>query len=258
MKYVAVMLMTGWCGLFAAEAALREFHDQQGRTVKIELLSWNKASGKLSVEMENGRRISVKPSIFSEKDQQYIADWLQDQVFMNDRYLRLDVEKRSAGQRKETKEIQSNQNSEDEVKINIDKVVYELTLENKGHTDLVNCTVEYMLFYEKEEFGSNADPALKYEAGKKMLEELKCGDSANVVTKPAEMTTYKLPPGWVWTNGASTKSRDQVLGLWVKITRKSADGRTLVREYCEPGSLKEKHRWEPTPVSKKKKRPAGR
>jgi hypothetical protein len=145
------------------------------------------------------------------------------------------------------------------VKIDIEKTGFELVFENKGHTDLSEMTVEYMLFYEKEEFGSNADAVVKQEVGREILSNLVCGESVTVTTKGADITTYKLPPGWKWQNNAPTKSRDKVLGLWVKISKPSADGGTIEREYCHPASLKESHRWTPVPTEEKekKKRRAG-
>jgi len=233
---------------------MRDFRDQQGRTVRIEPVSWNRISGQLTVKMEDGRRVSVDPAVFCEEDRQFIQRWREDEIFLNERYLQFTVQKKRLDRRSETKEIKSSRDESGTVKIEIDKIGYDLVFENKGASDLSELTVEYMLFYEKEEFGSTADAVVKYEVGREVLRDLRYGQPVSVPTKGADITTYKLPSGWTWKNNAPTKSRDQVLGVWVKFSKPAADGGRLEREFCSPSNLKEKHRWDLVPQEEPKKK----
>ena len=58
-----------------AEDTFRTFTAQDGRTLKATVTDYNEAKGVVVIQREDGKKITVKPDAFSEKDQTHIKKW---------------------------------------------------------------------------------------------------------------------------------------------------------------------------------------
>ena len=78
MKWMMTIIVSYiWSTSFGGEE-YRDFTDQQGRTIKAKLVSFDSKSGKVTIERDNQREATVPQSIFSNEDQNYINRWVKN------------------------------------------------------------------------------------------------------------------------------------------------------------------------------------
>lgn len=58
-----------------AKAILHEFELKDGRTLKAEVIKFNRALGQVDLKREDGKAVRVNANIFINKDQNYITQW---------------------------------------------------------------------------------------------------------------------------------------------------------------------------------------
>lgn len=120
------------------------------------------------------------------------------------------------------------------------KIAYDIELENKSFDDFGELTVKYMVFYEDSKPGATTGPVEKFVKGSEKVEGIRARDTTEIQTKPVKIESAELDTGWVWSSGASNKTRDRVLGVWCRVYHKG----TRVGEYVNPSSLARRHEWE--------------
>jgi len=114
------------------------------------------------------------------------------------------------------------------------EILYKITIQSKTFKQLSNLEAKYMVFYYDSKPGSNYDPEEKSQSGSEKIIALASNRSVEFETKSITLTSVSLDGGWVYTTGASNKSKDRVSGVWVRVF--GEDG-TLVGEYANPSSI---------------------
>lgn len=114
------------------------------------------------------------------------------------------------------------------------EVLYNITIQSKTFKDLSKLTARYMIFYYDSDFGSSDKAEEKSKSGSENILFLKSNTSVTFKTEPLILTTEQLDNNVIWANGASSKSRDRVSGVWVRVF---AEDGSLVGEYANPSSI---------------------
>ncbi len=118
------------------------------------------------------------------------------------------------------------------------EVCYKVDVQNRTFKAMPELTVKYMIFYEAPQPGSN-EVVESFHKGSESIMALKGNDTTTFETKPFKLTTEQLDGGWIYGNGAKSKSKDRVVGIWL---RAFADGK-MVGEYVNPSTLSKKNTW---------------
>ena len=85
--------------LLVAKATGVQYHsftDLEGRKLEAKILSFDNRSGKIELERQDGKTFKVKPSLFSESDQDYILKWITANQVLSEENLRISFRKMKA------------------------------------------------------------------------------------------------------------------------------------------------------------------
>ena len=116
---------------------------------------------------------------------------------------------------------------------------YDVALENKTFKPLDNLEVRYVIFVQREQFGSKAAPSLQKEHGSVTVETLKPHEKKAVTTQAVEINKTGLDGGYYFQSGGREKAQDSLVGCWVRVYQ----GGQQVSEYANPSTLL-REKWE--------------
>lgn len=119
------------------------------------------------------------------------------------------------------------------------EIRYRIDVKSRSFKALDNVEVKYNVFYEDKEEGSKNAGALKAKRGSQSFEKVGANAAFSLNTDPFQLTTQQLDGDWVWASGASNKTADRVVGIWIRIYV----GGELKQEYCNPSTLTKKADW---------------
>ncbi len=252
-----VCLLVGtYC--FGGQAKLHEFTLKDGRTLKAEIVSYNARLGNVELKREDGKRIPVKPTVFSEADQKYIKEWAVLDGVRNERFFKVVCEKDlvEKWKKEEMAEVTYSGGDVQKELVSVSKFeryVFELNLENKNEFALENLQVEYRIFYEQEVSAGSSKPVAKK---KVLLGELKVKQidpRGKKKLKTESVVVHGTEYSSSITYGGVTKEREsgEIEGIWLRITATGSDGQSVVREVFEPSNLEGKHKWPAKPAARK-------
>ena len=118
---------------------------------------------------------------------------------------------------------------------------YLVTVTNHSFKEIPNLRVEYVVFYEHQQFGSKSDkPKPERRSGNKMPSNLLNNGKTTFETDPVTLKKSRLKGGWVYTNGAKRKAEDELSGIWLRVY----SGSDLIEEMAQPPALKTQEKWE--------------
>ena len=160
MKMLVGLIIMFASGVYAADS-YRTFTAQDGRTLKARILQFDATSGKIQIEREDKKKVTVPSSSFSDKDQKYIEKWHVAQTFMSDSKFKLDIEREEVKTVKKEHEVDIGEEfgggrrggDSGVIVVAIDKNTqykYKLFLDNKSDVPLKNIIMEYRIFYEQQ------------------------------------------------------------------------------------------------------------
>ncbi len=254
-----------------------EFHTftaQDGRTLRARVLSYNGATDQVQIEREDNRKLTVNSSAFSDKDQAYIAAWQAAQDFMLPSKLKLELERKEVKNWKKEHEADLSQiklgkgdGKRDGIEvIATDKNTeykFDLHIENKSSVPLNKIILEYRVYYEQEKPVKDAeDEKRRKESGREDADErvhynavnenkVKDGSARLKPIEPGSDQTVSTASVTILERTVDKPYQDKInlkgslAGAWVKLTMKSPDGETLVREIATPASIMKKYSWDP-------------
>lgn len=119
------------------------------------------------------------------------------------------------------------------------EVLFKIAVESRTSKPLTDLAVKYMVFYADSQPGSTGKALVAFHKGSTPLASLAVHETASVDTESFKLTTEELDGNYIYTSGASSRSQDRVLGIWVKVF---AAGK-LVGEYSNPPLLAKKNSW---------------
>lgn len=120
------------------------------------------------------------------------------------------------------------------------EIVYVVAVTSRAFKELQGVTVKYNIFYENAELGSTAKPEVKMAKGSETIASLLTNKPVEFETKPIKLEKAALDGNWYFGNGASSRARDRVVGVWLKAF--DATGKQI-GEYKNPPSVSTKQAW---------------
>lgn len=264
-------------GLFAliamaaqADDSYRTFTAEDGRTLKARIIQYDSAGGKVQIEREDRKKLTVPATAFSEKDQNYIKAWEAAQAFMSTAKFKLEIEQDEVKSTKKEHNIDIGEESSGGrrggesgvVTVAIDKNTqyrYTLAVENKSGVALKNIMLEYRIYYEQEK-PVNDEKANKGRAeddprperhmavsenkvkdGRARVKTIEPKESRVIATGSATLLKRSASRPW----GDKIDLKSNLSGAWIRLTMKGADGEKLVREIASPANIPKKFPWDP-------------
>jgi hypothetical protein len=241
MKRILMVLAAGVCLGCLGEEGFRIFTGNEGRVIEARILSCDARTGKVTVERNDRRKITVPSTVFSEADQAYIKEWISAQDFLSESKLRISVSKKkgkTGDDKSQTKRPKS-------------PVHYEITLENRSGAPIAGIRLEYCLFMNSENLRGGedrlsvecgaSDPIRVEDRGRHMLE-----------TKEVELFRYYTEQHETWVNSDGSveyntsynkMSEDNMEGIRVRAYFTTPSGKLFTREVCDPSSIGKEFAW---------------
>lgn len=228
-----------------AEAELRPFSLPDGRTIEAEIIEYNAKLDRVELKRADGKLVKVKPSIFVEKDQAYIKEWALLSNVFNKSNLKVDFKEKI--EEKWRDDTDAHQRA-------YERVVYELTLENKAQMPIDGLAAEYRIFYEQEE---NIRKKQKNDDGfEKVLNSKVLGGKLDIGTlepKAAhEVSTDSVVlekfefnlSDYYYPGGDPESTSGEVTGIWLRLSVTTPGGQRVERDFFEPQGIEGKYAWE--------------
>ncbi|MDF7824035.1 hypothetical protein P4B35_08420 [Pontiellaceae bacterium B12227] len=241
MYRICIFLMLGLSLSVFADEGYRLFKDEEGREIRGKLVKVDARSGKVTVQREGGRKVTVPSDIFSAPDQAYIKEWLEAQDFLSKSKVRITIEKRKG--KVESKRL--------EVKRPKAPQYYDITIANKSAQSFSNLSLEYCIYKvtdfsrsseEKVEVVAKRHNGIGLSAGKKFFIETEKVALFRLYDAQTDVSTDAYGSS-TYSTSYNKKSEDDVKGVWLKLTYKSPQGNSFVRELCLPDNVRETFRW---------------
>ncbi len=118
---------------------------------------------------------------------------------------------------------------------------YDIKVTSRAFKGTEPVIAKYILFVERQQVGTKAElDVVERVTGEMEVEALKSRASKVFQSKPVDLKTQSLTGNWVFGDGSRVRTKDSVLGVWVKLFQ----GETEVGEYVNPTTLTRKHQWE--------------
>ena len=237
--------------------ATDEFHmftDTQGRTIELKLINFDSEHGRISVERQDGHRLTVSISNFCKADHDYVQQWFMANELLSEGNLKIGCDDKVVSRRKETvtgMQASSTGGQLKEVEIGekkYEKIAYEILFENKTLQPIENARMEYRIYYEQTERGVDQDAEQKVFQGETGLALLAPRSSSDFMTEAVEIFNDNLSAVNVITldekgnesSGALEEGEGEIHGIRGRLIVPLASGENLVREFHHPSSLSEK------------------
>jgi hypothetical protein len=219
--------------LLAADADLHDFTDQQGRTLKAEII--NVIGQEVSLQRADGENFKVKISIFSSADQDFIRQWA----------LKEAADAKGDALTFVTSTLDSNNTTSQSSNQTIQRWLagFKVTLTNQSSMELQKLHVDYQLF-KHEAIPGAADPStdpVNRTAGSFTLDLVPPNGDQTFVTTKIPLSSYALNAGYTWASGANRMVSDDLLGIWLRVY---ADNGDLIQEWCSRPGLMKKEKWD--------------
>jgi len=240
-----------WAGLFAGiftsalmaysgqgQETFRIFTATDGRVIEAKIVSWNPTSRKLQIERNTGRKVWVKPDIFSEEDLTYIKTWISANQFQSNAKFRIKADKVNGKSTDSGRDIH-----------------YDLSFDNRTGMPLENVKVDYRLYIDESGHNGRKDTE-RCVGGQINAEDIPEGKRIKVSTTEERLNKIYKQVAYTesetdiygytrtWTAYENKKvQEDRVQGIWLRISGPSIDGKPVVREFCDPSDLNKKFSW---------------
>lgn len=242
-------LLAGLSLVIAAtgQAEVRTLTDQQGRTIKADVIAVENDTVK--IKREDGRTFDLPLSQLGEADQKSLREWAktQESVIPAGSIEAIFGRAKFKSTKLPIEEVKrSNTDGTEDVVGTIHRTNedwgYTVTLVNRIAKPLKKVRIDYRLFVKPDKTpGGNAKAApLTRQAGTEMISEI--APRSQAMFKTTTMRTLKTElrgdVRWGKTGGTGAVA-DSLYGIWVRIYV----GDQLVNETCTPDSISTKETW---------------
>ncbi len=221
----------------------REFSDMQGRVIKAKIVEFDSVKGKLLIEREGGKQVWVRPSVFSEPDQDYIKEWFAAEQVLSEKNLRITLKKQN--------DAVHEKESDRDCAFDGEALRFEVTLENRTEDPIENLKIKYRIFIAVEDKTVDGEDYTRPVSGELVVEHIAAASSVAVLTESA---TYGKRTGTIEVVYSNKKTRitdteekvisdEELIGIWLKVIGPEIGGEAVVRDVCFPESLMKKVEW---------------
>ena len=206
------------------------------REIEAQVVSVDVQRGTVTLELQNQQRKKVKSSIFSAKDQAYIAEHALIQEFQSARF-KLELEKVVVEKRRET--------PSHGVRRDVEKICYEIQVSNNTPVRMEGVSISYNVFSEQEHLGRGQNDTKRYcLSGTIQLNAMAPRAKTQAKTDTFEIYNQKLGGGYdYYSSGAPYPQSGKSKGIWVKVLIKTPSGLTAEKEMCVPKNTSSQFSW---------------
>ena len=213
--------------------------DTQGRAIMLKVIKCDPQHDSVTVEREEGQRLTVKISGFSKADQTYIQEWYKANELIDQKNLKISFDDVTARREEEIAGHTSDGygGSWDE-KIGIKKyetVSYKITFENKSAYPVQNARLEYKVYYEQAD-RREKDPTQKILSKSSDLSVIYPKKKIFFTTEGVEILNEKKTASYY----SFIPAEGDVHGIRCRLIVKLSEDKEIVREFSYPSSLSEK------------------
>jgi hypothetical protein len=215
--------------VLTANAEYRKFTDTKGRIIEGEIVKYDTGREMVSIKCKKRGTKTVPIGIFSEEDQTYIISWNENQYFLSDRFLSVDVSRLKRKNKKRSHESDGmSRKSYDHNFI--------IKIKNTSTTDFDDVEIGYVIHFSQE-IHINAKTEKKEKRGTLFEKEtvtLPGKSEKNIKTKTVEIETYKESDyNLVWPDLSG-----KVNGIIIKLSMKTKSGETISKQIRYPENMK--------------------
>lgn len=203
----------------------RTFEDQFGRTIKADLISHTGISSNEVKISKDGKQLNVKISLFSEKDQKFIRNWMKETPPMIDYVFRIEATLKQLGSFKSKSNSIYSSTSRSKTKTN----AYEINLTNLTRQTVKDLRLEYRVVKE------GRSGRFEFQRGRKEISEpLRYNQDIVLTTAKSELDSYR-------SSYSSYSYKEVVLGVLVRVFDKQGE---LVADWRSSNTKIAKISWE--------------
>jgi hypothetical protein len=241
------------CGL-AVHAELHEFNLPDGRSLKAEIVGYKARIGEVELKREDGKTVSVKPSVFVDDDRTYIQDWVAAHAFMSERVLKIVFDDQVVKKWKE-EEVQDVRYTDGSIEedfihnvVKYENVAYDFTFLNMTATPIKDLLLEYCIYYEQSTMIWEDKPEVEKKTmyGKIEVPVLREQVTVKVSSKPVMIYEDDINPVPLSDEDQRRPGRGEIKGMRARLRMKNGSG-DIVREMSHPSALSaEKYPWSTT------------
>ncbi|MDF7798031.1 hypothetical protein P4C99_01050 [Pontiellaceae bacterium B1224] len=215
----------------AEESEFRAFTAKDGRTLEARIVEYDARKGKIKIERQGAGMVWVAPNVFGEADQAYIKEWISASAFLEEKSLRVSVDKKNLGR----------SGSKEKTQREIEKVGYEVEIKNYSKQALDISKIEYR-YYVRNVRREGGEDTEKTVHGTLALGRLDPGASHELKTDSLPLVTkFKIQlegDGYGIPEKIPVKmSEEELLGIWIRIYGPEVDGTALYRDITYPSDL---------------------
>ena len=203
----------------------RTFEDQFGRTIKADLISHTGISSNEVKISKDGKQLNVKISLFSEKDQKFIRNWMKETPPMIDYVFRIEATLKQLGSFKNKSNSIYSSTSRSKTKTN----AYEINLTNLTRQTVKDLRLEYRVVKE------GRSGRFEFQRGRKEISEpMRYNQDIVLTTAKSELDSYR-------SSYSSYSYKEAVLGVLVRVFDEQGE---LVADWRSSNTKIAKISWE--------------
>ena len=223
-------------------SAFHDFLGKNGKTFRGKVLAYDVGRNIVTIQNIHNCTRKVSPEIFSEADRIYLRDWCLSKGFNSESCFRISAKRKQfAVDRK--RHVHAYYGSEN-AKTTIERVGYEIRVDNRIATTLEDISIEYCIYYEQVRADRNkqvTDEGVKF--GLLHIAKLKPKSSTVLKTDPVTLRKHELSADWFYYSGAENTQKGKMIGIWLRVHLPLSEGRKMTRHYSLPDSLMNNRKW---------------
>jgi hypothetical protein len=227
MKSIFQLLgLTAMTGILLSATEAKQFEDKFGRVMVAELVSHTGAEADLVKIEKSGKKMDVKIDVFSEKDQQFIRDWMKKTPPTLAYAFRIQAVKKKLSEVKDRRSYYSSGKTT--------TYVFEVTVTNLTRQDVKDLRIDYRAVSE------DRSKKLKFQRGNETIKDpMRYNDSYTFITAPAKVASSSGRSYSRW--GSSYSYKESLLGVILRIY--GPDGQPI-EQWKSPGTKMDQVSWD--------------
>jgi hypothetical protein len=246
MKWFIMMICTQLCLSALSDDMYRDFTDTQGRKIQAKLVSFDSKSGKVTIERNNHRKVTVSPTIFDDSDQAYIQQWVKGFLLSNKTNFSIKIDEEESKLSEFEKVVKNGSMRGDYTRFSTTQLT--VNIKNKTDYDFGLTRLEYCLFIERKGYGKYEDQ--RYcETGSLTSSELNAQKNCLFKTDEIRINEHYTGEGDENTTTGiidyyKKKSFiEKVIGVTFRLYIDSDDATDQFLEFSHPSSFKTNYHW---------------
>jgi len=218
--------LTAMMGILLSATEAKQFEDKFGRVMIAELVSHTGAEADLVKIEKSGKKMDVKIDVFSEKDQQFIRDWMKKTPPTLDYAFRIQAVKKKQSEVKGSRSYFSSSKTE--------VYVYEITITNLTRQPVSDLRIEHRTASQ------GRSKSLKFQRGTENVKgPLRYNDQISFISTPAKIQSGSGRSSYGY--GSSYSFKESLLGVILRIY--GPDGE-VVEEWRSSGTRMDQVSWD--------------